>query len=71
MGYNKLIAKDSADVVASYNGDPILSLMEYGNGRTFAWASDCAPHWMPAEFCEADYTKKMWENVLKWVTKKM
>ncbi len=70
LGYNKLFAKEDADVVVSYKGDPILSLAECGEGRTFAWASDCAPHWMPAEFCESDCNKKLWENILDWVTKR-
>lgn len=70
LGYNKLVAKENADVVIEYNGDPILAVGHYGEGRTFAWASDCAPHWMPAEFCESANNKAMWENVLHWVTKK-
>jgi uncharacterized membrane protein len=31
-----------------------------------AWASDCAPHWMPAEFCESEGNKKLWDNILNW-----
>jgi len=70
LGYNKLIPKDNADVVVSYNGDPILAIWEFGEGRTFAWASDCAPHWMSPQFCEWKYTKLMWKNVLTWASKK-
>ncbi|MBU9728253.1 glutamine amidotransferase [Diplocloster modestus] len=66
LGYNKLSAKDGARVIAQYEGDPILALGTYGNGRTFAWASDCAPHWMPAAFCESDLNKELWRRVLTW-----
>lgn len=66
LGYNKLLAKPDAEVVAEYDGDPIIALGYYGKGRTFIWASDCAPHWMPAEFCDSCCNKKLWENMLSW-----
>ena len=69
LGYNKLIAKPDADVIVEYDGDPILALGTYGKGKTFAWASDCAPHWMSPEFCEWEYNKKLWENIIAWATK--
>lgn len=67
LGYNKLTAKDGARVLAQFEGDPILTLGTYGKGRTFAWASDCAPHWMPAAFCESELNKELWRRVLTWV----
>lgn len=70
LGYNKLMPKEETEVVVEYQGDPILSLGTYGAGRTFAWASDCAPHWMPAEFCESQCNKKLWERVLSWAVKR-
>ena len=66
----KLAAKADADVVISWKGDPILALGTYGEGRSFAWASDCAPHWMPADFCGSDCNRMLWERVLNWVTKR-
>ena len=53
-----------------YQGDPILAVGEYGKGRVFAWASDCAPHWMPPEFCESDNNKALWKNLFSWCAKK-
>ncbi len=66
LGYNKLIAKPDAEVVVSYNEDPILSLRRVGKGSTVAWASDCAPHWLPAEFCSWEYNKILWKRILDW-----
>ncbi len=66
LGYNKLIAKENAEVLISFNGDPILAVGTYGKGKTFAWASDCAPHWMPAAFCESEANHTMWKNLLTW-----
>jgi uncharacterized membrane protein len=65
LGYNKLIAKKDAEVIITYDGDPILTIGQYGKGKTFAWASDCAPHWMPADFCESENNKTLWHNVFK------
>jgi uncharacterized membrane protein len=70
LGYNKLIAKPDAEVVVNYQNDPILSLRRTGNGSTVAWASDCAPHWLPVEFCEWQYNKLLWQRVLAWAVKK-
>lgn len=70
LGYNKLNAKPESDVVISWKGDPILTVGTYGKGRTFAWASDCAPHWMPAAFCESENNRILWENVLRWAAQK-
>lgn len=68
LGYNQAESvKKEADVLVSYNGDPILSVMEYGAGRSAAYASDIAPHWCPEEFCESDTYKKLWQNLTKWL----
>ncbi len=70
LGYNRLCAKPGADVIISWQGDPILTVGTYGKGRTFAWASDCAPHWMPVAFCESANNRAMWDNVLRWAAGK-
>ena len=70
LGYNRLTAKEDAEVLLSYEGDPILAIGTYGKGRTFAWASDCAPHWMPAGFCESEANHTMWKNLLTWAAAK-
>lgn len=69
LGYNRLIPKEESQVVVSYKDDPILTIGTCGKGKTFAWASDCAPHWMPPEFCESECNKKLWENVLTWAAR--
>jgi uncharacterized membrane protein len=69
LGYNKVIAKQDAEVAVTYQGDPILSFASCGKGKTFAWAGDCAPHWMPPEFCESDCNRRLWENILNYIIK--
>lgn len=70
LGYNRLKAKEWGQVVAAYGEDPILTVGTYGKGRTFAWASDCAPHWMPGEFCDSPCNRQMWKNLLCWAAGK-
>lgn len=71
FGYNALTAKAQAKVLIHYESDPILTVWEYGKGRSFAWASDCAPHWMPEEFCQSDCNRTLWSNVLRWAAKQI
>lgn len=69
LGYNKLKAKSDAIVLAKHQENPFISVMEYGKGRTLAFASDCAPHWGPKEFIEWEYYNKFWINAVNWLTK--
>jgi uncharacterized membrane protein len=66
LGYNRLIAKPDAVVVARSGGDPVLVVGEHGQGRTAAFASDLAPHWAPPEFINWPYYPKLWNSILGW-----
>lgn len=66
LGYNRLIAKPDATVVARVGEDPMLVVGEFGLGRTAAFASDLAPHWAPREFLEWPYYAEMWTSMLSW-----
>lgn len=67
LGYNKLKSKEEAIVIAEHNGDAFISVMDFKKGRTFAFASDCAPHWGPKEFVEWKYYNQFWGNVVSWL----
>lgn len=71
LGYNRLTAKPDATVLAEHNGYSFISTRDYENGRTFAFASDCAPHWGPTEFVDWEYYNAFWVNVVKWLGKKV
>lgn len=68
LGYNKLELKKDAQLLAKYNGDPIISVREVGKGRTMAFASDCSPHWGSPEFCEWEYYPVFWQQAVKWLS---
>jgi uncharacterized membrane protein len=66
LGYNRLRAKPEATVVAKVGEDPLLVVSEYGQGRTAAFASDCAPHWAPPEFVEWPDYAELWSSIVLW-----
>lgn len=69
-GYNKLVPKKDAEVIAEIEGDPLIALGTYGKGRVCAYATDCSPHWSPVEFCTWEGYQPLWENLVCWLTEK-
>jgi uncharacterized membrane protein len=66
LGYNRLTAKPDAEVVVAIDGDPLLALRAVGKGRTVAFASDCAPHWLPPEFVGWSGYDPLWTGIVRW-----
>jgi uncharacterized membrane protein len=69
LGYNKTLRRDGCNVVMEIAGDPFLAFGEFGQGRTAAFASDCAPHWGPPEFVNWAGYRPLWQGIVKWLTK--
>lgn len=70
LGYNKTEAKPEACVVATVCGDPFIALGEYGEGRSAAITTDCAPHWAPPEFCQWEGYNRLFQNLAGWLIRK-
>ena len=68
LGYNRLLPKEGSSVVARIGDDPLVVLGQYGQGRVCAYATDCAPHWAPKEFCTWDGFTRLWSNLVNWMT---
>ncbi len=66
LGYNRLIAKRDAEVVARSGDDPMLVTGEFGQGRAVAFASDLAPHWASPEFVQWQHYATLWTAILSW-----
>jgi uncharacterized membrane protein len=64
LGYNRVAASDESEVLATVDGDPLLTVGDHGDGRAFAYATDCAKHWAPSEFLKWDYLPDLWEEIL-------
>lgn len=69
LGYNRVRAKQGADVVAAFGDDPGIVAAEFGKGRTVAFLSDLAPHWAPPEFVQWEHYGALWGNILRWTAR--
>ncbi len=66
LGYNRIVAKPDATVVARCGQDPILVAGEVGLGRSIAFASDIAPHWAPPQFLAWKHYGGLWSGIVRW-----
>ncbi len=66
LGYNRIIAKSEATVVAVVGEDPLLVAGSYGTGRGVAFASDCGPHWAPPGFVDWPGYNRLWAQIVGW-----
>lgn len=69
LGYNKAEAKPEGRVIARIQGDPFLTLGEFGKGRSIAFATDVAPHWASQDFCQSEAYRTLWQNMARWLAK--
>ncbi len=69
-GYNRIKAKKEAQVLAWIEDDPAVVVGEFGQGRSLAVATDCAPHWAGTMIEWKGY-RAFWVNCVKWVAGKI
>lgn len=69
LGYNKVMAKKDADVLAQINNDPFIIVGDYGKGKTMAITSDLSKHW-GTSFIEWEGYGKFWHNTVLWLSGK-
>jgi len=69
LGYNQVILKENAHLLARINNDPFIATAAYGKGRTVAFTSDLSKHWGTAFIAWNGYAK-FWCNTLHWLTGK-
>jgi uncharacterized membrane protein len=67
LGYNRFEPADGADRLVDVADDPLLVVGDHGEGRSAAFASDCAPHWGPAEFVEWEHYATLWTGLVRWL----
>jgi uncharacterized membrane protein len=68
IGYNRVKAKKSSEVLMKYKGDPILVVGKYGEGRTAAFMTDAHPHWSGG-WTDWKYYPVFWRNLVGWVAR--
>ncbi len=67
LGYQQLIPRDDAEVLATAGDDPLLAVRTVGKGRTVAFASDVSPHWAPEAFMEWDGYSSLFNGCVDWL----
>ncbi len=70
LGYNELVLKPGAKLLARTGEYPLLAVQEVGKGRTLAWASDIGPHWCPETFMAWPGYARMWVQAVTWLANK-
>lgn len=70
LGYNQVLPKPGATVIASCDEDPLLAVQEVGQGRTAAFMSDVAPHWAPDEFMSWPHYADLFASLVAWTAGK-
>ncbi len=69
LGYNRVTAREEADLVVSVGDDPLVVAGEFGRGRSAVFTSDCGPHWCPPPFVAWEGYAPMWDNIIRWVAR--
>ena len=71
LGLNELTLKEDAQLLTKVNDYPLLSVRNYGKGRSMAWASDIGPHWCPLDFVTWDGYGRFWQQSMRWLAGKI
>lgn len=70
LGYVAVSAKDTARVILSSDqNDPILTMWQYGLGKTVAWNSDISGRWS-ANYTNWNNNIFFWQRIINWTIEK-
>ncbi len=67
LGFQKLMPRSDAEILAEIDGHPLVAVRSVGQGRTMAFASDISPHWAPQEFMEWAGYAMLFDNAVTWL----
>jgi uncharacterized membrane protein len=70
LGFNEVIPKENAEVLALAGEHPLLVTGSFGKGRSVAWTSDVGPHWCPKEFVDWPGYTQLWRQIIAWASGK-
>lgn len=71
LGYNRVIAKPEAQVVATVGKDVLIAAAEHGAGRSAVWTSDIGPHWCPVEFARWEGFEPLMAAMVRWLRREI
>jgi uncharacterized membrane protein len=70
LGYNEVMVKSEATLIAQVSDHPLLAVGEHGKGRTLVWTSDIGPHWCPEPFVTWPGYATLWMQAMEWLARK-
>lgn len=71
LGYNRVLLKDEAELLATVGeGDVLIATWRFGEGRSFVFTSDPAPHW-GINFMKWNYYRTFWRQAIRWLAGKI
>ena len=69
LGYDVAYPKATAEtLLLTHKDDPLLSVWQYGLGKSVAWTADAAPHWA-APWLAWDGYPSFWAQLVRWSLK--
>jgi uncharacterized membrane protein len=66
LGYNQVSPLADATVLARCGDDPLVAIRTVGAGRTFAYTSDCGPHWASRDYAGGTEYARLWNGLVAW-----
>ena len=69
LGFNEVQPKQGSATVLTAGAHALLSLGEFGDGRSAAWTSDIGPHWCPTDFVTWSGYQRLFQNLIRWLAK--
>jgi uncharacterized membrane protein len=67
LGFQRVKARDEAQVLVEVEGRPLVVVGNSGEGRVMAFTSDMGPHWLPDEFVAWDGYAAFWQQAVSWL----
>jgi uncharacterized membrane protein len=77
LGMNRVAARDGMDTKTLIHcggrrgAMPLLSIREYGAGRSLAWMTDIGPHWLSRDFMQWSGYDQLMANMVRWLTREI
>lgn len=75
LGMNRVVTRSDSVTLAHCSNRsknlPLLSVREYGAGRSLAWTTDIGPHWLSEEFMRWDGYDQLMVNMVRWLAREI
>jgi uncharacterized membrane protein len=71
LSRNRVEAKAEAETLLETAGEPILTVWDFGTGRSAAFMADAAPHGATPEFLDWEHFDRFWQRLAEWLARRL